>query len=59
MPEFSSPKSQYHSVILTFYIRPLLDSWDQNLLAWKHKQIYTGPYKETITEKWPYFLLWP
>lgn len=52
MVESSSPKSWYHSVILTFCIRPLLDSWHHNLLAWKHKQI--GAYKEKIKEKWPY-----
>lgn len=57
MAEFSSRKSLYHSAILTFCTRLLLDSWDQNLLTWKFRQI--GAYKETIRGKWPYLLLWP
>lgn len=56
MAEFSSPKSQHHSVTLTFCIRPLLDSRDQNLLAWKYKQI--SAYKEKTIEKWAYLFLW-
>lgn len=55
MAEFSSPKPQHHSVTLTFCIRPLLDSRDQNLLAWKYKQI--SAYKEKIREKWAYLFL--